>query len=441
MNIIINVSTYDFNTYKTDQFVIFKDKIIETGSMGDIDEVLNNLGLVKSSCTIVDGKGCFLLPGLVAGHTHLYSTFARGWNTPFSPDSFQDILDQLWWKLDKQLGGDEIYYSGLAGAQEFLKNGITTIIDHHASGKMITGSLNKLKKSVVEEAGLRALFCFETSDRFNVSECIKENISFASSIKSKESSHCRGMFGLHASYTLNDESLEKIADNIGDMPIHVHVAESREDVDITYKKWGKTIIERFDDFGLLTPDSLIAHGVFISDSELEIIKKRGCTMVFNPTSNMNNGVGLPPVKQAENHGIPWIVGNDGIGYNVNRDYHNLLFSYQLEHGSGQFPFNSIQECINRSYEYINRLLGCKIGNIEKGWDSDLILIPYDSITPISDENILGHLFYGIMDNLRPSHLWTSGNMRIKEGKITNPNQYKTEETRACALKLWEELKR
>ncbi|MDC7223468.1 MAG: amidohydrolase family protein, partial [Spirochaetales bacterium] len=140
-NLLINISTYDFKEFRRDRFVLFDETIHAAGPMADLDAVLADLSLSRSDLTVTDGEGAFLLPGLVAGHTHLYSTFARGWLTPFDPRSFQDVLDQLWWKLDGALGRDEVYYSGLAGAAEFLKNGVTTIIDHHASGQCIKGSL------------------------------------------------------------------------------------------------------------------------------------------------------------------------------------------------------------------------------------------------------------------------------------------------------------
>jgi cytosine/adenosine deaminase-related metal-dependent hydrolase len=439
-NLIVNVSTYDFEEYRTDRFVLFEETILATGAMSELEDVLVSLALDRDDCTVVDGKGSFLLPGLVAGHTHLYSTFARGWQTPFNPHSFQDVLDQLWWKLDRSLGKDEIYYSGLAGAAEFLKNGVTTIIDHHASGKLIKGSLNLLKQGVVTEAGLRGLFCFESSDRFNIDECIEENVAFASS-QSKES-HPRwgGMFGMHASMSLSDESLGKISLAAGDMPVHVHGAESQEDVDWTFKHSGKSVVERFDQFGLLKPNSLIVHGVHMSDRDFELLKERGCTLVFNPTSNMNNGVGLPPVKQAVSHKIPWMVGNDGLGYNMNRDYQTLLFTYQLQHGPGSFPFDWLLDSINRSYDYVNTALGCKIGRIKKGYEADLFLLPYDSITPVEEGNILGHLLFGLLDNIRPSYLWAGGKLKIRESGLWDRNIYKQDETRMCAQKLWKELK-
>lgn len=438
-NLIINVSTYDFQELKTDRFVLFEEKIVATGAMSDLDRELAELGLSRTDCRLTDGRGGFLLPGLVAAHTHLYSTFARGWMTPFDPHSFQDVLDQLWWKLDRALGKEDVYLSGLVGAGEFLKNGVTSIIDHHASGKFIKGSLDALKQGVVTEGGLRALFCFETSDRFDVDACIEENISFCASQKTEGAGRCGGMFGMHASFSLSDDSLERIAAASDAAPVHVHVAESCEDVDWTQKECGKTVMERFDHFGLLRSNSLIAHGVYMEDREFELVKERGCSMVFNPTSNMNNGVELPPVKKAVDHDIPWMMGNDGLGFGMSRDYQNLLFTYQLVHGPGSFQLGWLSESIRRTYDYVNNLMGCKIGRLQKGYDADFFIVPYRSITPLRQDNILGHFFFGLLDNLAPSHVWSRGELRITEGNFADEAVYKYDEAHQCAQKLWNEI--
>ncbi|CCH48425.1 amidohydrolase family protein [Pseudodesulfovibrio piezophilus] len=438
-NLIINVSTYDFQELKTDCFVLFEEKILATGRMSELDGVLAEWGVSRNDCNQTDGKGGFLLPGLVAAHTHLYSTFARGWLTPFDPHSFQDVLDQLWWKLDRFLGKDEVTLSALVGAGEFLKNGVTTIIDHHASGKLIKGSLSALKQGAVTEGGLRALFCFETSDRFDLDECMEENASFHTLQKAEGTGLCGGLFGMHASFSLSDDSLKRIAAASDSAPVHVHVAESREDVDWTREECGKTIMERFDHFGLLQSGSLIAHGVHMEEREFEILQERGCFLVFNPTSNMNNGVGLPPVKQTVDLGIPWMIGNDGLGFGMTRDYQNLLFTYQLVHGPGSFQLGWLAESINWTYEYVNTLLGCQIGRLQKGFDADFFIIPYQPITPLCEDNMLGHFFFGLLDNLRPSFVWSRGEMRVAEGRLADEDVYKYDEAHNCARKLWNEI--
>jgi len=161
----------------------------------------------KGASQIIDAKKNLVLPGFAVGHTHIYSTFARGLNLPFNPLNFKDILNQLWWKLDSKLGERENYYSALISGIEFIKNGVTTVIDHHASGLQIKGSLKTLKNALCDEIGLRGIFCFETSDRFNIDECIEENLDF---LCTRSEMHA-GIFGLHASLSLSDDTLEKIS--------------------------------------------------------------------------------------------------------------------------------------------------------------------------------------------------------------------------------------
>ncbi|HQH33432.1 MAG TPA: amidohydrolase family protein, partial [Petrotogaceae bacterium] len=167
MKAIINANIYDYSSYYEDSYIKFEDKITEVGSMKGF----------SGADEITDVRGALVLPGLINCHTHLYSTFARGMTIPFHPESFMDILQQLWWRLDSVLTGEAIYSSALSAGIEYIKNGVTTIIDHHAS-KSSRGSLALIKKGICDDLGMRGVFCFETSDRFNVDEAIAENLSF-----------------------------------------------------------------------------------------------------------------------------------------------------------------------------------------------------------------------------------------------------------------------
>ena len=239
---IIHATIYDFYTYIEDGYVVFDDKIIEVGRMQDFS---------NKNYQIIEGNESLVLPGLICGHTHLYSAFARGLSLPFQPKNFQEILDQLWWKVDGKLDLDMVYHSGLVFGLDFLKNGVTTLIDHHASGIDLLGSLNQLKKAVTKDVGLRGIFAFETSDRFDVDACIKENISFS---KKNHTDTCRGLFGLHASSSLSDKTLKKVKKVIGDIPIHIHVAESVLDEADSMSKYHKPIINRLVEHGILNPN-------------------------------------------------------------------------------------------------------------------------------------------------------------------------------------------
>ena len=157
---------------------------------------------------LIDAKGQMLLPNFVCAHSHIYSIFARGLALPFNPKNFQDILDQMWWKLDSQIDNEITYYSGIAAGSEFLLNGVTTIIDHHASGTEIIGSLTSLKKALNNTLHMRSILCFESSDRYPIKDCVKENMSFANK---NHTEFVSGLFGMHASMSLSDNSLKLIS--------------------------------------------------------------------------------------------------------------------------------------------------------------------------------------------------------------------------------------
>ena len=243
MKAIINARLFDFNKYIENGYLIFDKEIVESGEMSKF---------VDKGYEIIDAKGELVMPSFVCGHAHIYSIFARGLILPFNPKNFQEILDQMWWKIDAKIDNKITFYSGIAAAYEFLLNGVTTVIDHHASGDEILGSLESLKRAVSDVAHMRGIYCFESSDRYPIHECIKENQYFAATYHDE---HAAGLFGMHASMSLSDESLRLIKSNQGGVPIHCHIAESKMDEDDSYEKYNKSIIERFDEFGIIEPDS------------------------------------------------------------------------------------------------------------------------------------------------------------------------------------------
>lgn len=385
---------------------------------------------------VEDAHGGFLLPGIVNAHTHIYSTFARGILIPFNPKSFKDILTQLWWKLDSKLDMEAIYYSALVSAVEFIKNGITTIIDHHASGMAIRGTLNTLKKAVVDEMGLRGIFCFETSDRFDIDEAIEENSSFSRNKDEKSA----GLFGLHASLSLSNETLEKVSKVLGDTPIHIHVAESEEDESDSLRKYGKRVVERLEEFGLLNEDSILAHCVHINDKEASIIAERKCFVVVNPTSNMNNAVGIPNLKLFEEKGIRVLLGNDGLGYNLTRDMMNLYFSQKLFHKDPTyFSLYDLWKVLKNNYYLAGKILGVKLGKIEKGYEADMIILDYVPPTPLNEDNVHGHVFFGLFDNWKVRDTIVAGEYLMKDYALKVDLEEIFKKSREVARRVWNRL--
>ena len=430
MKAIINARIYDYDKYIENGYVIFDKKIVKVGEM---DSFTND------GYQLIDAKGQMLLPNFVCAHSHIYSIFARGLALPFNPKNFQDILDQMWWKLDSQIDNEITYYSGIAAGSEFLLNGVTTIIDHHASGTEIIGSLASLKKALNNTLHMRSILCFESSDRYPIKDCVKENMNFANK---NHTEFVSGLFGMHASMSLSDGSLKLISKKLNSTPIHIHVAESDMDENDCLEKYGTNIISRLDKYNLINKDSLIVHGVFMNDEELDIIKNRGAYIVVNTTSNLNNAVGIPDIKKYMKHNIPIMIGNDGLSSSMATEYLNAMYLTHLKNNNPiAMNIGHIFDIINNAYSYVGRRLGINIGKIRKDYVSDFMLIPYTPFTEMNSNNAFGHVFYGLFPNFRPNDVFVAGSTLVKNGELTS-KKAKAEliESRKYSEKLWKKVK-
>jgi len=427
MKALINVNYYDFKDYEENMYILFDKEIKEVGKMSeysykDYDEL--------------DCKGKLVMPGLVNGHSHIYSTFARGLSVYFNPINFKELLEQLWWKLDRNLTNDINYYSSLVSGVNYLKNGVTTIIDHHASGEVI-GSLNAIRDGL-NEVGLRSVVCFETSDRFDVDECIDENNKF---ITENQSDFNRGLFGMHAAFTLSDETLKKIEEETK-APIHIHVAESIMDQDLSLKEHGKRVIERLNDFNLIRKNSILTHCLYLSDHELDIIVDKKAVIALNVNSNMNNAVGLPDYDEMKKKGIKVIIGNDGISQNMTSEYHSLYYSMHHKTMSPLgFSLDDLKEVINNTYEYVSDILEIKLGKIEEGFKSDLNIIDYDPISELNKDNVMGHLFFGLFHDFKPSNVFVDGVEVLKDKEVNEVINNRLKQSQVYANKLWKRIEK
>ena len=345
----------------------------------------------------------------------------------------------MWWKIDAKIDNKTTFYSGICAGKEFIENGVTTIIDHHASGTDITKSLTMLKKSLVDTLGLRAILCFETSDRYPVAKCIKENISF---MEKNKTDHIAGLFGMHASMTLSNKTLAAVKKQLNGKPIHIHVAESQMDEDDSLEKYNMTIMERMNQYGLVNPKSLIVHGVTISDKELDIVKQNNAYMVVNTTSNMNNAVGLPDVKKYLDKGIKVLVGNDGLSSNMANEYMNVLYVTHLKNGTPTaLGLGEVLQMINNSYDYVSNMLGIKLGRLEKGYEADFMMLPYQPFTKMDASNVFGHMFYGVYPALKPNEVYASGKLLLHNRNIVSKKVNKLfNEASQVSEELWRRVK-
>lgn len=426
---LINARIYDYHHYIENAYVIFNQKIVDIGSMDTYSK--------NSAYEEIDCQNKLIMPGLVTGHTHLYSTFARGASLSFNPKNFLEILKQMWWKIDHFLDEDMIYYSALMGGMDQLKHGTTTLVDHHAS-HLVKGSLSLIHKALIQTLGLRAVLAFETSDRFNVSDAIKENIDYIDHPKVDSA----GMFGMHASLSLSDESLEKIKKVLGQRGIHIHVAESQMDEDECLKTYGKRVVQRLDDFGLINENSLLVHCTHINEEEMDIIKKRNATIAINPTSNLNNAVGISHVKAFMDKGIRVILGNDGL---IQSQVFEYLNTYYLGHLKNQSPtaFNlgHIKQIMINTYDFASEKLKISLGQIKKDFEADLLVLPYKPYTKMDENNAFGHMFFGVFPGFLPDKVFVKGKAVIDGYQFCQEDQQWLKEARRQSDKLWKILEK
>ena len=381
---------------------------------------------IPSSIERVDGRGKLAIPGLINAHTHLYSSLARGMGLPgFSPASFTQILEQLWWRLDKALEDDSVRTSALIGAMEAARCGVTTLIDHHASPHAISGSLDAVHDAVCEQVGLRAALCYEVSDRDGVSfrdQGIDENMRFLSKMMPQDP-QCAAQFGLHASFTLSDETLSRVAEQLPeDASVHIHVAEGPEDETQCVAKHGIRVVERLDRFGILRPNSILVHCLHLNEKEKDLVAQRDAIVVHNPRSNMNNAVGLFDLDGFLSRNVLTGLGTDGLGANVLEEVFTAgLLQKHSRADSLAAPFPALQRLLfDNNPAIVERLFGIKVGRIAPGCPADIALVDYTPPTPLTADNVLGHLLFGIsVHSLRVSELFVAGRLILRDGRFLN----------------------
>jgi putative selenium metabolism protein SsnA len=339
-------------------------------------------------------------PGIVCSHNHFYSALARGILADIKPSTdFVSVLQNLWWRLDKGIDEEILYYSGLVGAIEAIQGGTTAVIDHHASPKFINGSLKILKKAF-ENIGLRGILCYEVTERNGSGEMrdgVNENISFADMIdkekkSGKKSNLLEAATGAHAAFTLGDEALSLLSEAVSTTGrgLHIHVAEDKYDSSESHHLFQKDIMQRLEAFDILNGKTICAHGVHLTDYDIQILNNHDCFLVHNARSNMNNGVGyaakLPAVRNVA-------LGTDGIGSDM---FEEIKFAYfKHRDAGGKYSPTDFLTFLHNGTLLLERYFSRNFKRIEKGSVADLVIYDYKNPTPLVDNNIAGHVAFGL----------------------------------------------
>lgn len=349
---------------------------------------------------VLDAKGKVVMPGLVNAHMHFYSTLVRGLGKAAPSCNFQEVLENLWWRLDKKLSLDDTYYSAKVMLVEAIKKGTTTIIDHHASPGAVRGSLDTIAKAV-KETGLRASLCYELSDRDGqkiTDEGLAENAAFAQRCNQEKDPFLRAHFGLHAAFTISDETMSRASEMGHELGVgfHVHVAEAASDVAHNVKRYGKRVVDRLDAHGILGEKSIAAHCVHCEPREFEILAKTNTMVAMNTQSNLNNAVGVADFVGMQKAGILAGLGTDAMTIAMLEETRVALWAQHLRANHPSCAFMEVAGAITANNPAIaSRVWGFPIGELKEGAAADVILMDYLPPTPLDNGTALGHLIFGI----------------------------------------------
>ncbi|MCL2616239.1 MAG: putative aminohydrolase SsnA [Defluviitaleaceae bacterium] len=350
-----------------------------------------------------DVGGKVIMPGLINTHMHIYSAFARGMSLKNSPvnKNFSMILENLWWRVDKVLNIEDVKYSAYATLIDCIKYGVTTVFDHHASQNYIEGSLFAIA-DVAKELGIRTSLAYEVTDRDGAQACemgIRENIDFIKHTQKQRCGMLSGMFGLHASLTLSEKTLEKCVEAMGslDAGYHIHTAEGIADVFDSLEKYGKRVVNRLLDANILGRKTICVHCVHVSPAEIELLAHTETMVVHNPESNMGNAVGCGPVLQMLDSGVTLGLGTDGYTSDMFESLKvaNIIHKHHLCDPSvawGEAP----EMLFGNNKKITECHFGGSVGVISKGSKADIAVVDYNPLTPMDETNVNGHILFGMM---------------------------------------------
>ena len=375
---------------------------------------------------VIDCTGKYITQSFVCGHHHVYSALSRGMGAPKkNPENFNEILEYVWWTLDKCLDAEMIEASALYTAMASIKNGVTFVIDHHASPNAIKGSL-EIIANAFEKVGASHLLCYEISDRDGLDKAGEGLNETSEYLKNHQ-----GLVGLHASFTVSDDTLKKAIElaKQTDTGIHIHVAEAESDQDHCVSTYGMRVIERLQKFGALeSGKTILGHCLHLSENEKYIINNSPAWVVQNTESNLNNKVGY---FNAEGLGENIMMGTDGMHSDMLRSAKAAFFVGQNFDTIG---YDSVYRRFRNADKYLQ-------SNGFKGHGpNNLVVLDYDTPTPFNTGNFYGHFVFGL-ESRHVQHVISNGRLIVENRKILTIDEEKIlADARIQAERLWAKMR-
>jgi putative selenium metabolism protein SsnA len=432
------VATFGSNPQIIDDgaICIEDDRIVAVGSTAD-------LASRYPAAEQLDARGQLVMPGSICAHTHFYGAFARGMPIPGEPArNFVEILRKLWWRLDRALDEDGVRCSALVALVDAIRHGTTTLVDHHASPSFIDGSLDVIADEVIR-SGLRVCECYEVTDRNGPEGAragIRENVRFAKSLSARNNPRLASSFGLHASFTVGDETLERCAAEAGDLGIgfHIHIAEDAADQVDAERRYGARVGRRLQARGVLGERTLSAHCVHVNDAEIATLAGTRTKVSHQPRSNMNNAVGTAPVRQMLDAGVCVGLGNDGFSNNM---FSEMKAAYLVHKSAAGDPRAMPGDAVTRlAYENNASIASLfwprPLGRLSPGAYADVILLDYRPYTPLTAGNLPWQIMFGV-DGSHVTTTIVGGRVLMRDRQLlTLDEEAVAAKAREIAPRIW-----
>ena len=411
------------NSESKKQSLLIKNDII-----AEISDEIDESNVDK----IIDAKGKILLPGLINTHTHLSMTLFRGLADDLSLDSW---LNDHIWPMEANLNGDYCYIGALLGAVELIKSGTTTFSDMYFYMEDVARA--------IDDAGIRAVLSYgmiDFGDEERRKNEINENLSLFKNCNGMADGRIKVFLGPHSPYTASEELLvqvRQLADEYN-MGIHIHVSETEKEINDSLDEKGLRPFEYLDKIGLLGPDVVAAHCVWLSDKEIEIIKKHDVKISHNPCSNMKLASGIAPISKLIENDICVSIGTDGASSNNNLDLiEELKTASLLQKVSTLDPkvLNSSQSLAMGTIEGAKALgLDSEIGSIEVGKKADIILIDTNSANMVPDSSSLSSNIIYSANGSNVDTTICNGKILMENKKLTVLDEQEIYEKAKIAIK-------
>lgn len=393
---------------------------------------------------LIDAQGQLIMPAFINTHTHIYSGLARGLSiNGFNPTNFYEILDGMWWKIDRSLTLEDTKASAYATYLECIRNGVTTVFDHHASYKEIPGSLFAIA-DCAKEMGIRSCLCYEVSDRDGEDKCdqaIKENADFITYCQKEKDPMLNAMFGMHALFTISDKTFEKcVKANDGRTGYHIHICEGLNDVEDSRDNYNMLPVDRLVKWGILGEKTILGHCIHLTDPEIDTIAASNSMIVNNPESNMGNAVGCSPVIKMFAKGIMLGLGTDAYTHDMLESLKVALTIQRHNTGMPNVGWNEVTTMLFQNNPKIAaKYFDTPLGVIREGAAADIIVMDYLPFTPLSENNLDGHMIFG-MNGRQCRTTMANGRLLYKDREFVDIDEQKlSADIHQTAEKLWGRL--